>query len=173
MLNKWDYTGLSDVAYSDENYESYKKASKFLDGKCEDWGCGTGFARRFFDEYSGVDGSPSDFIKDIVDLRDYTSEVDNILMRQVLELNSEWKKILENVKKSFKKKFCLIVYTPESEETMFGEEEKMRDGTLLRPILFNRQDIRDMFKGYKLNEEVVETKQGYNLDWILYVEKIS
>ena len=183
MLNKWDYSGVNTVCYSDVNQESYKKSAEFLGDTVEDWGCGTGWSKRFFKNYKGIDGSPSNFVaeKDIVDLVNYTSDVDNILMRQVLELNTEWRKILENIKKSFKKKFCLIVLTPLVDTTHIGSVEKSVTSLGVERedeknlIFFNKQDILDYFpvKEYIVTEETIVTNQGYNQDWILYVEKIT
>lgn len=139
MLSKFDYSGVSDVCYADANQESYKKAAEFLGDTVEDWGCGTGWSKRHFKNYKGIDGSPSKLVaeKDIVDLVNYTSSVDNILMRQVLELNIEWRQILENVKKSFKKKFFLVVFTPFVEKTIIGGTEPIvtADGLVQKDII--------------------------------------
>lgn len=182
MLNKWDYSGVSQVCFSDVSQESYKKSAKFLGDTVEDWGCGTGWSKKFFANYKGIDGSPSTFVKkeDIVDLVNYTSSVDNILMRQVLECNIDWRKILENVKKSFKNKFCLIVFTPFEVTTQVGEVAKSltalgvdrEDDISL--IFFKKQDILDYFpvSEYRIREETIKTGQGYGEEWILYVEKI-
>lgn len=182
MLNKWDYSGLFEACYSDPKQESYKKSAEFLGSSCEDWGCGTGWAKRFFKNYKGIDGSPSSFIKpeEVVDLVNYNSNVDNILMRQVLELNTQWKKILKNVKKSFKKKFCLVIFTPPAEITHIGSVEHIvkADGTILDDLIyviyFNRQDILKFFPSnkFRINVETIKTNQGYGEEWILYVERI-
>jgi len=183
MKNKWDYSGVEHAYFSDAKGESYKKSAEFLDYKCEDWGCGTGRAKDYFKEYKGIDGSPSKFLKpeDTVDLVEYTSDVDNILMRQVLEVNTEWRKILENIKKSFRKKFCLVIYTPLVDKTREGgvfipvkaDGTPMKGKTLVE-IYFNRQDILDYFpeKEFKVREEIIKTNQGYGSEWILYVERI-
>jgi hypothetical protein len=183
MLNKWDYSGVDEICYSDVAQLSYKKSAEFLGDTVEDWGCGTGWSRRFFKNYRGIDASPSRFVapRDVVDLVNYTSDVDNILMRQVLELNADWRKILENVKKSFRKKFCLVVFTPLAEVTHIGCVEKAYTATDVERdfshslIFFNKQEILDYFpeKEFTVKEETVATGQGYNQDWILYVERIA
>ena len=177
MLNKWKYGKVGQVCYSDPKQESYKKAAKFLGGEVEDWGCGTGWAKKYFKNYKGIDGSPSEFVKpdEIVDIVNYTSNVNNILMREVLEYNIKWKRIIDNVKKSFKKKFCLIISTPFADETHVGAEYKsIAKGVGMIPeILFKKQDILDMFPktDFKLKEETIKTNHLYNQDWILYVER--
>jgi hypothetical protein len=184
MLNKWDYSGVADVRYSDDNAESYKKAAEFLGDSVEDWGCGTGYARFFFKDYRGIDGSPSKNIpkENIVDLREYTSSVDNILIRQVLECTEDWKVVLENAKKSFKKKLCLVIMTHFSkEENLMVRESVIRaDSTVEKDryidmVSFKKQDILDFFpeKEFRLKEEIIYTETGYGQDWVLYVERIT
>jgi len=169
MLNKWDYSGIDSACYSDNDQESYKKSAKFLGDSVEDWGCGTCWSKRFFKKYRGIDGSFHKNVDEVVDLVKYTSDVDNILMRQVLELNEEWREILENVKKSFRKKFCLVIFTPFVDKTRIGEVEGNK-----KVIYFNKQDVLDYFpkQKFKVLEEIVKTKQGYNQDWLLYVERL-
>ena len=180
MLGKWDYSKISQTCYSDHKCESYKKAAEFLGDTVEDWGGGTGWAERYFKKYRNVDGSAHPNVDEIADLQYYTSKVDNILMRQVLETNKNWRLVLENAIKSFKKKFCLVVYTPFVDETRVGRYEPVithdgKDtGDTTPEIYFNKQDILDYFPKdkFKVSEEEVKTDQGYRRDWILYVEKI-
>ena len=171
------------MCFSDKYELSYKKSAEFLGDTVEDWGCGTAWSKRYFKNYRGVDGSPHKNVDEVVDLVEYTSDVENILMRQTLECNYEWEQILENVKKSFRRRFCLVVYTPFVEKTRVGyiHKPKRADGTEMkdkeiREVYFRKQDILDYFpesEGYKVSEETVKTSQGYGQDWILYVEKIS
>ena len=180
MLGKWDYSGASDMCFSDENCESYKKSAEFIGDTVEDWGCGTAWSKQYFKNYRGIDGSPHKNVDEIVDLQEYTSDVDNILMRQVLECSGNWRKVLENVKKSFKKKFCLVIYTPEVEETRIGyvhtpvKADGSKMGGVINEVYFNRQDILNYFpeSEFKVRQETIKTQQGYNEEWVLYVERI-
>ena len=158
---KFDYSKVSDVCYSDSDQTTYKKAQEFLVDNVEDWGCGTAWARRYFKNYKGVDLYPSEWNKNVADLTEYTSDVENILIRQVIECSEDWKKILENAKKSFRKKLCLIICTPTAEKTHWSEWG----------MRFKKEDILDCFKGYKVKEETIKTKQYCEVDWILYIEK--
>lgn len=178
-LNKWDYSGVDTVCFSDQKQESYKKAAEFLGDTVEDWGGGTGWARQYFKNYKNIEGSKSKYIDVYADLTKYTSSCDNILMRQVLEVNHKWKKILENVKKSFKKRFCLVIMTPISNKTRVLETENALDKNgkpfdKIDMITFKKQDILDCFpvNEYRVKEETIKTKQGYNEEFILYVEKV-
>lgn len=185
-VGKWDYSGIDDVCYADPNCEPYKKAADFLgrDRPVEDWGGGTGWARRYFTgPYKNIDGSPHKNVHEVADLAEYVSSVENILMKQVLENDVNWRKFLENAKKSFTKKFCLIVGTPLVKKTRLGPVNPvvLADGTVVKDLViqeiyFNKQDILDYFpesEGYKVTEETIKTEQYYCQDWILYVEKVS
>lgn len=169
ILNKWDYSNVDEVCYSDAKQESYIKASKFLGDSCEDWGCGTGWAKRYFKNYKGIDASPAKYVDVVTDLSDYISSTDNILMREVLEYNENWKKILDNVKKSFNKKLCLIISTPLVDKTHISYVSK--NG--IKEHSFNKQDILNELKEYKVKEEIIKTSHLYGQDLILYVEKIT
>jgi len=182
MKHKWDYSGVDSVCFADIKQESYKKSAKFLGDSCEDWGCGTTWSKRYFKKYRGIDGSINKYVDEVVDLVEYTSNVDNILMREVLEYNKDWKKVLENVKKSFRKKFCLVISTSFVKKTRVGVWYKPMnaDGSFrekeekVPEMYFNKQDILDEFPKdkYKVKEETIKTKHLYGTDWILYVEKI-
>lgn len=170
MKNKWNYQGLSEASYGQEIV--YQKAAQFLGDTVEDWGCGTGWAKRYFRNYRGIDGSLSSFIpnpKDLIDLVYYTSQAENILLRQVLEHNYEWRKILENAVKSFQKKLCITIHTPIKEET----QEIFLNDLNVPDIAFKREDILDYLKDFKVFEEFVPTAPfEYGEEWIIYVEKI-
>ena len=172
---------MGDVCYSDSECASYKMAAKFLGDNVEDWGGGTGWARRYFKEYRNVDFSGHKNVDEIIDLTEYTSSVDNILIRQVLDAEERWEKIIENAKKSFKKKLCIIVGTPRVKKTRLGTVEPvfLADGSKVigeyyQEMCYNPEDIKAFFPEgeYRITEEEVETNQYYHKDWILYVEKI-
>ncbi|MGH9381140.1 MAG: hypothetical protein ACRD2Z_11075 [Thermoanaerobaculia bacterium] len=94
---------------------SYLIGAEFLAGcaTVEDWGCGKGWFSRFRTEgYVGVDGSASPFASKVVDLEDYTSRVDGIFMRHVLEHNYRWRKLLTNALASFRDRMVLAIFTP-------------------------------------------------------------
>ena len=180
-LNKWDYSGVDEMCFSDEKQESYKKAAEFLGDSVEDWGGGTGWAKRYFKNYKNIDGSLSKSTDVHADLTEYTSDCDNILIRWVLETNPEWKTILENAKRSFRKRFCLVICNPFVKKTRIGvhhipvkaDGSKM-EGEGIVEMYFARQDLLDCFPQteYRVKEETIKVTHGYGRDWILYVEKI-
>lgn len=173
---KWDYSKVDDVCYSDPKCESYKKAAAFLGDSVEDWGGGTGWARRYFSDYRNIDCNPHKRVDEVVDLTSYSSNVDNILIRQVLESNTQWRDILENAMKSFNKKLCIVLGTPFVRKTREGPKNPVPSGGYIQEMYFKKKDILDYFPesgGYKVSSEYIKTNQYYHKDWILYVEKIS
>jgi hypothetical protein len=147
--------------------------------KIEDWGCGTGgFKTKFTNEdlnkYIGVDGSKTPFADIKTDLITYTSNVDGIFMRHVLEHNYEWKKILENACKSFNKKMCLVLFTPFSHETK-QIAHNLVYGVDVPDLSFNKNDLIDIFEKYnvKYDLETFKTNTGYNIEYVFYLRKID
>lgn len=148
-LGKWDawYRAADGKApYGDT--ESYRIGADFLEDcvTVEDWGCGRGWFTNFRPRNCvGLDGSRSPFADRIVDLETYTSDVDGIFMRHVLEHNYRWRTILANALASFRKKMVLAIFTPwsdgETREIRFVERVGVPD------IAFRQGDIVDMLEG--------------------------
>lgn len=166
MLAKWLH--IVEKRYGDET--TYKKAAAFLDGHggLEDWGCGTCYARRYFhhSRYTGVDGS-GPFADIIADLRFYTSRSDCILIRHVLEHNSEWKAILSNAVASFQNRMVLATFTP------FGPTTKNirinRNG--ICDISFRKAELTELLLDYLVDEESLTTKTEYGSEHLFYLKR--
>lgn len=100
---------------------TYEIVADFLDGySVEDWGCGYGFYKTLHrGPYRGIDGVDTGSQDHIQDLSTYTSDVDAIMMRAVLEHNYNWRDILYNCATSAKKRLAIVVVTPSgSDETI-------------------------------------------------------
>jgi len=164
-LNKWNYQGLSDVCYGEEIV--YQKAAAFLGDTVEDWGCGMGWARYYFPNYTGLDGSLG-FVTKITDLTTYRSNADNILIRQVLEHSSDWKKILQNALLSFQKKLCITIHTPISETLT---NNIVMNANNIPDISFKLSDITGSFQNCTITTEVVPTRFEYGSELIIYITK--
>lgn len=98
---------------------SYILASEWLKDcdVVEDWGCGCGFAKQFFNKkYIGIDGSPSKWCDIVKDLTTYNSNPDGLLMRHVLEHNYNWRIIIKNATSSFKKRMVLVMFIPPGDQ---------------------------------------------------------
>ena len=136
--------GMADAKYG--CIASYQLASIFLEDceVVEDWGCGFATFSRFClsPNYLGIDGSESPAADMIVDLREYTSDADGILLRHVLEHNpTGWRQILSNAVQSFSKKMVLVIYTPFGDVTRNIRREIPRDTKVPVAISFRKEDI--------------------------------
>jgi hypothetical protein len=180
-VGKWDrwYRKLSPlrenpILYGDPT--TYLMAAAFLADmeEVEDWGCGAGGFRRFCQtKYIGVDGSRTPFADKIVDLCHYESNADGIVLRHVLEHNYDWEKILVSAVRSFRRKLCLVLFTPFSELT----HELPHNRTMNRAVgvdvvdmSFAREDIEKHFSGlsWKLIQEI-KTRSLYGREQIYLV----
>jgi SAM-dependent methyltransferase len=173
MKGLWDYKKAeAPFPYGGDDL-TYKKAMDFL-SDCEvveDWGCGTAYAKRFctIPKYVGIDGSESKFADKVADLREYVSEADGILMRHILEHNHDWRKVLENALKSFKKKFVLVIFTPFQEKT---KVLALNAGYGNVPdIGFRKQDLEDLLQGFAYSEQALRTKTQYGVEHIFFVQR--
>lgn len=169
-LENWNYGTSPQFPYGDET--TYKKAIDFLDGPyiIEDWGMGTGWARRFVKRgrYIGLDGSWSLHCDRVVDLRTYRSQADAILMRHILEHNYGWKKILENALASFQKKFVLVMFTPFSEVThSIGTRFGIPD------LSFRKEDLLEVIRPLPFTEESVPSATQYGHETVFYIERAA
>jgi len=121
MKNNWNYSGLGQVRYGDET--TYRLACRWLDDVCktvEDWGCGCAYAKRFFNlaKYKGIDGSQNEYADVVgVDLADYKSDCDGLLLRHVLDHNLQWEQILVNALKSFNIRMSLVFFRQFGQKT--------------------------------------------------------
>ena len=117
LWNKWYEKVSQKVVYHDPT--TAKLAASFINQDnifiVEDWGCGLGGFENYIGEhqtYIGLDGSNTQFASKIVDLEYFTSSVDAVHMRHVIEHNIAWQAVLENALFSFNKRMALTLFTP-------------------------------------------------------------
>lgn len=178
-LGKWDgwYAGLTSDdmgAFRYGDTETYEMAAEFLSdmSTVEDWGCGAGGFKRFCKPpYIGIDGSHTPFADKIVDLSEYKSSVDSVMMRHVLEHNYEWERVLDNAIASFKRKMCLVLFTPLQE----GPTTKLADnkvhGVDVPDLAFNRVQLEAHFDGLQHKSIILTTDTGYGLETIYFINR--
>lgn len=176
MLGKWDswYRHVKQItSFRYGNTITYQLGEDFLKGlDVEDWGCGTGgFKRLHRGGYFGIDGSKTPFVDKIADLRNYKSSAEGIYMRHVLEHNYDWEKVLKNALLSFKKRFCLVLFTPFSENARVIAQNK-KHGVDVPDISFNKKGLERHFKNFKWKlTENIKTESGYGAEHVYYIEK--
>jgi hypothetical protein len=153
---------------------SYEKAAAFFSDVdlVEDWGCGAGgFKRIWKKNYIGIDGSNTPFADRIVDLCSYRSDVDGILIRHILEHNVLWENILRNAIASFRKKLCLVLFTPLVEKTRqiaYHEKNDVPD------ISFALEDLERHFSGLIWRMELYRVENSlYRTEILFYCERPS
>tara|TARA_B110001450_G_C17542494_1_gene449207 strand:- start:77 stop:634 length:558 start_codon:yes stop_codon:yes gene_type:complete len=184
MADKWNkwYENLnkkhmSAFVYGDT--ETYQLGYNFLNScnKVEDWGCGTGGFKRFFQndnstKYLGIDGSITPFSDIKEDLITYNSNVDGIFMRHVLEHNYEWEKILNNACKSFNSKMCLILFTPFKDKTT-QIAHNLKHGVDVPDLSFSKSKLIDIFEKHNIKHHLISliTDTGYKLEHVFFLEK--
>lgn len=170
MLGLWNYSNANPGQKSGDDDITYEKAMAFL-WDCqlvEDWGCGFGYAKKLCKTtYRGIDGSKGPETDAVVDLREYRSEADGILLRHVLEHNHDWKKVLDNAIASFKKKLAVILFTPFSATT----RQIATNFNNIPDLSFRKEDITDVLKGFTVQEEVLRTKTQYGIETVFYVSR--
>lgn len=138
--------------------ESYSVACGLLDnpGLVEDWGCGCGYARRFFKlaSYVGVDGSYSEHCDVVDDLRTRSSNPDGILIRHILEHNIRWMDLLKNALKMAKRKVVIVFFLPFS--TLEGEHKADDRGIVTFSLC--RDAVLDVLKhqNFSVSEQIME-----------------
>jgi hypothetical protein len=171
MVGVWNYDRPK-FAYGDD--VTYKKGIAFLDGRgtIEDWGCGFGHAKTFVKQsaYVGVDGS-SPYADKIADLSEYTSDVECIFMRHVLEHNTNWYRIIKNAISSFKRRMVLIIFTPFGQSTRQIATSFVMTSVPVPDISFKKEDLTFFFEHLDYTMETLETDTQYGTEHIFYIEK--
>lgn len=174
VMGAWKYTHRTDdVRYGGEL--SYRKMATFLDGcgpLVEDWGCGGAYAKRFFSKscYVGLDGSEGRCDR-VVDLREYTSQADGILIRHLLEHNYDWPLIVANAAVSFKKRLVIIFFIPTAKFTTnaFNENNGIPNLSIGTTLLLSYFPESRFTLDW---EQVVDEETSpHSKEWILCVER--
>lgn len=184
-MDKWNEwyknltsTDLGSFCYGDTL--TYRLGFEFLFPSCstiEDWGCGTGGFRRFFENnknsYIGLDGSYSPFADKKVDLTKYQSKTDGIFMRHVLEHNYEWEEILTNACSSFTKKMCLVLFTPISLAETVEIAHNRDHGVDVPDLSLSEEKIFKIFDRFNISfiKSVHKTDTGYNTETVFLLSK--
>jgi len=173
MKNRWNYSGLGQVQYGIE--ESYRRACQWLDeagGTMEDWGCGCAFAKRYVNRclYRGIDGSQNDFA-DVcgVDLAEFHSQADCILLRHVLDHNENWRAILDNAIASFRKRMALVFFRDFGPETRVISRSQDPKYSGVPDLQFLKADVLQIISPYLVKEDRLD--RGELVDTIFYLEK--
>jgi hypothetical protein len=147
---------------------SYHIAADFL-ADCEtveDWGCGKGYFSTLRPDVLGVDGTKTPFSDVVTDLKRYRSEADGVLLRHVLEHNYGWQFILDNAIATARKKLCIILFTPCTEET-FAQEIAFTEELGVPDISFSLEQLKPRFHEFAVTVEHIKSNTQYGEETII------
>lgn len=172
FMAEWDHA--NDPVQNYGTTGSYERAANFLDPFCEeveDWGCGKGAARPYFSKtrYIGIDGSGSKHADKVVDLRDYHSETDGILIRHVLEHNYDWPLILRNAVESFRKRMCLVFFLEPEPYTRLW----LANPSGVPNLHIGRKLLLSILEGLEFREDKIPRNDStpHKAEYLFYVER--
>lgn len=159
---------------TEESDNSYTLAAAWLDGcgLVRDWGCGFGYARRFFKSsaYEGIDALNTCADR-VADLELFKEQSDGILIHYVLEHNYNWENILCNAMKQFSKRMVVIITIPLSEDDITHHLPTPENWMLLS---IPRSKLLSIF-GKTLHHQETRTRIGvlppHSIESIFYLEK--
>ena len=168
MIDRWApwYKSGHRASYGPD--DSYNLAAKWLDGlDVEDWGCGYGQFKAFHKNgaYKGVDGTAG-FCDCVADLGAYRSETPGLMMRHILEHNTDWRTVLENAAASFTKRMALIVFTPDGHGEQLGFTPELGVPDLALP----HGEIAAAFSG-TVRKVFLPTATGYTGETVWLAER--
>lgn len=141
LYGPWDYTNASEPFPYDDTV-TYGLVGEWVSnrGQVEDWGCGTAWMKSFIEggPYRGLDGAPSRFCDEVVDLRTYRSSTPCAVMRHVLEHNWDWRDIAANFSDAWQDRAALVLFIPPQPEDLDvgGPEWKVPDLAIAGPDLY-------------------------------------
>lgn len=104
------------------NPATYALAASWLDpcATIADWGGGAGFFRRYLDparhQYTLIDGTDQGVPGQVfADLADFRQPSDGIMIRHVVDMTPDWRRVLDNVLVSYRHRAVIVTWTPFSD----------------------------------------------------------
>jgi hypothetical protein len=175
MAGRWDYSRERNgepKLYGDET--SYRLGAKWLSGLgTEDWGCGLGGFRKFYEGpgYLGIDESISPFANVVEKLEGRNAQPDGIFMRHVLEHNLTWRKILKQALGCFQKRMFLALFTPLEATDRVMTTSMVAYGVSVPDLALAKDDLESMVAPFLVRQEAVTSKTCYGKETLFYLEK--
>lgn len=177
MIGRWDYTKTGNIKYG--HVESYRRAAAWFDeigGTVEDWGCGPCAFEPHLKvcNYRGIDGSYTQSVDVIcADLQDYGSlDADHILLRDVLDHNLNWRRILQNAIGCFKRRMLLNFFHWWAPETKVIVINTVDWAPGVPDLVFKREDIMELIYPYFVKEEHMPADaETVNNNVLVYLQK--
>jgi hypothetical protein len=170
MLGKWAPWYSQGLRWNYGPAATYEVAASWLkDLAVEDWGCGHAQFKKFHvGPYVGVDGTAG-WADKIVDLVDYTTTTEGLLLRHVIEHNSAWRTVLKNAVASFTKRMVLVVFTPDGGSAV--HDLACVEALGVHDYALPFADIDECFAGLQTNKMHFKTATGYTGETMWLVER--
>lgn len=154
--------------------ESYRVAADWL-RPCRtvaDWGCGGGYFERYLSpnqRYIPIDGTRQIHGQILADLATYEGESDGIMLRHVVDCTNDWRAVLLNVVRRFRRRAVVITFTPMVERTLVA----WREGgwTFMH---FDHNELLDLMEPFVVDRIDVEPGDGerrYETERVYRLEK--
>lgn len=160
--------GLQRTSYATS--DTYARAAAWL-WRCRtvaDWGGGSGHFGSWLPTdtaYHVVDGTRQAEQQTLADLRLHREPAEGILLRHVLDINTEWPAILTNALASFQRRMVVVTFTPDVPVTGVV---KLKSGW---PIVhFNPDDLRQVMGSLLVVDEQIQTTHP---ERVYYLERRS
>lgn len=153
--------------------DTYKLAAEWLK-PCRtvaDWGGAKGYFRQFLPPdtaYMLVDGTKQvDGFVRVVDLAKYRGRSEGILLRHVLEMDANWKTILENALVAFHHRMAVVTFTPNVPKTRRAQWH------LTWPCYFfnHDTDLIPLMQPYLVSYDEVSVAPKHLPERVYYLEK--
>ena len=131
-----------------------------------DWGGSTGYFGTLVPSecaYHVVDGTMQVTEQTLADLRTYRQPADGVLLRHVLELNDDWRAILDNALASFDRRMVVVLHTPHASPAM---SVKVKSGWPIWHLDY--EELRDLMGVHLVRDESVQTTHP---EHVFYLER--
>ena len=149
------------VSYGDT--ASYAIAAEWLSGLAvEDWGCGCAEFRKHHDaEYWGVDGTAG-WADEVDDLATRRSVTPAVMLRHVLEHNSDWRKVLRNAVASAKQRIVIVTFIPDGDGSQVGWTDELGVPDIAVP----HDAVDKALRGWTFDRTTIESATAYGMETI-------
>ena len=134
----------------------------------DDWGGGTGYLGTLLPattRYRVIDGTVQVSEQVLADLTTFGESADGIVLRHVLELNTNWRAILSAAVRLFRRRMAVVTFTPDAFET---GAVKVKSGW---PVFhFAPDDLRTVMGAHLVHEEWLYTTHP---ERVFYLERAA
>ncbi len=172
---QWHYDRQERRPFGFSESAAFRIGAEWLRG-CEtvaDWGCGGGLLREHVTpgRYIGIDGSKTWAVDVVADLIKYREPSDGLFMRNVLEHNYAWDRILRNAVSAFRQRMVLALFTPWHDGQESSCELRFEEEYGVPTLAFRRDAIERHLDGLRFDLLELDSGSFYKADHVYLIEK--